>query len=248
MRRYCDSTRRRALLMIGSGFLATGFALLLAYFVGFRSVSPSPSRHAPGALDLPRTTQPGLQPKTASFGGIWTVRDGSQASFRARLETPNAPVARYAVGESPVVSGIINMSESNGIVKIVKLDVDVAMRSLHSAEPRLDEVLRSAGFETEHYPIAGFLLAAPLSFPASAIRGRVATFWRRCTFGIHARLEFVMMLLKLSFQGATLRMTTSLRVPWLRYGMSPPHIAGIGFLKGDPTFAFNLQLKRNYAS
>ncbi len=239
---------RRAALAVGSGIVVlaiAGFALV--YFLIFPTSSPKPfslSTASPATSATAPATTSTTGSSAAQLAGAWKIAGGSQGGYRVREKLAFLPAQSDAVGRTSQITGGAGISESGGQLTISSASFAVAVNTLTSDRSMRDEKIHSIGLESDRYPTATFVLARPLTLPASALRGRVAHISTDGVVTIHGTSRQERIPLEMSLSGTTLETAGSLTFPWSEFNMTAPSVAGFVNVTGKATMEFDLRMQR----
>jgi polyisoprenoid-binding protein YceI len=200
-----------------------GITLLIAAVV---VVSYLRGRDTPPAPSLPKEAatptgelQGGLQPAAGSFVG-----------YRVN-ETLIGIGLNTAVGRTSAVKGVATVAGG----RIVAARFEIETGTLRSDEARRDETMRFRGLETDRYPKAGFVLAAPATLaPRFTAHGRLT---------LHGRTRPVKVRLQSRRDGDGVDLAGSTPIEFSDYGMQPPSVAGVASVRDHGQMEVRLRLR-----
>lgn len=219
--------------------LAVGIAVLA---VGSVAVTVGPglyADHVNGQAEAPpRISAAGdAAPLTAAdLPGSWTVGSGSFAGYRVDevLRGHRATVT----GRTERVTGDLTVTGDQ--LTAVQVTVDVG--SISTPEAARDAYFRSAALDTDRFPQATFVLAAPA--PVSAVAGdRPAQVPVTGDLTVHGVTRRVSTTLQALASGDGAQVTGSIPITFADYGVTAP---SLGFVRVDDAGAveFSLHLER----
>ncbi len=104
--------------------------------------------------------------------------------------------------------------------------------------------MRSVGLETDRFPAATFVSAAPIEVPATVVSGGVARAQVPGDLTIHGVTKRVTIPLDVKADGSQVEVAGSLTFPFDDFGMSPPDVGGIVTVESNPTLELKLVLTR----
>src|SRR5271154_5078520 len=237
------SKTRTALLATGAGLALVLVAFLLVYFVLFPTSSPKPFKLTPATTAAGVETSSPAATTSSDAAGRWSVAAGSQAGYRVREKLAFLPAESDAVGRTSSITGTATVRKSAGDVTIPAASFTVAVNTLKSDRSLRDEKIHEIGLESDRYPTATFVLAAPISLRESSIAGRVVRVPATGVFTIHGSSRRETMAVELSLSDSTLEAVGSLTFPWSAFGMSAPSIGGFVDVTEHATMEFDLRLK-----
>ncbi len=209
---------RRLILGAVAGIaLLIGAVAVVSYLRG-RDTPPAPSlpkEAAPPAGELRGT----LRPAAGSFVG-----------YRVN-ETLVGIGLNTAVGRTGAVRGSARVA--NGRIVSARFQIDTG--TLRSDEARRDDALRHRGLETDRYPQAAFVLAAPAKIAANfTARGRLT---------LHGRTQPVTVKLRSRRGASGLDLVGSTPIAFSDYGMEPPSVAGVASVRDHGSLEVRLVLR-----
>ena len=136
-----------------------------------------------------------------------------------------------AVGRTGAVRGSARVEGG----RIVAARFQIATGTLRSDEARRDDTMRFRGLETDRYPKAAFVLAAPARLaPRFTARGRLT---------LHGRTRPLMVRLQSRRDGAGVDLAGSAPIEFADYGIEPPSVAGIASVRDHGKLEVRLRLR-----
>jgi polyisoprenoid-binding protein YceI len=237
------SKKRLALLAVGGGVTLIVGAFLLVYFVVFPTSSPKPFRLAVSTAASTGSTS-SASTSTVSAGGHWSVVTGSEAGYRVREKLAFLPAQSDAVGRTSSVTGAATLTESKGTITITAASFDVAVNTLKSDRSMRDEKIHEIGLESSRYPMATFVLSAPVVLSKSAATGHVTRAAVTGVFNIHGTSKRETLPVEFTLAGSALEVAGSLTFPWSEFGMTAPSVGGFVNVTEKATMEFDLRLQR----
>jgi polyisoprenoid-binding protein YceI len=240
-------SKRVAMFLIGGGIAVVVIAFLLIYFVIFPTSSPKPFKLTSTASTANGSTSTGPTTQSTSATGLagdWKVVGGSQAGYRVREKLAFLPAQSDAVGRTSQITGSATFSETRGAVTITSAAFDIAVNTLTSDRSMRDEKIHEIGLESSRYPTVTFKLTAPLTMPASGLKGRVAHVSVTGIFDIHGVSKRERLPVEMGLSGSTFEAAGSLTFPWSEFGMTAPSVGGFVNVTGKATMEFDLHLQR----
>ena len=228
-------TRRGKVLAIGGIVATIGVAgFVFAYFVLFPTSSPK-------RLALSPSTTSSAGASSGSFAGSWTVATGSTAGYRVREQLAFLPAQSDAVGRTSAVTGKATLTQSGKVVQVKTASFDVDVSALTSDRSMRDQRIHSIGLESDHYPTATFVLASPITLPAT---GRIVKLPATGVFTVHGTARTKTVPLQLRLSGTTLEAAGSITFPWSDFKMTAPSVGGFVQVTDSATMEFALRLRQ----
>jgi hypothetical protein len=239
-------TKRGAVLAFSTGVAALavlGFGVI--YFVFLPTSSPKPfTLSTPTAASATSPTGAPASSSTTGVAGRWQIATRSEAGYRVREQLAFLPAQSDAVGRTSSITGAATLTQSHGGVTITAASFNVAVNTLKSDRSMRDEKIHTIGLESDRYPAATFTLSTPLTLPASALGGQVASESVTGTFNIHGTTRGATVPIELRLSGSTLQVAGSLSFPWSDFNMTAPSIGGFVTVTDKATLEFDLRLQR----
>jgi polyisoprenoid-binding protein YceI len=245
--------KRVAVFALGGGLALVLAAFLLVYFVIFPTSSPKPFKLSPSAASVTTSTASAASTPTTTgatrstateLTGRWIVTGGSQAGYRVREKLAFLPAQSDAVGRTSQITGSATFGTSRSTTTITAASFDVAVDTLKSDRSQRDEKIHEIGLESSRYPTATFVLAKPLTVPASALKGKVAPVSVTGTFDIHGTSKRETLPVEMSLSGSTFEAVGHLTFPWSEFDMTAPSIGGFVNVTETATMEFDLRLQQ----
>jgi polyisoprenoid-binding protein YceI len=210
---------RRWILRVG-----VGIALLVAGIVVVSLLRGADTPPEPSLPDEPAPTPAG------ELRGTLRPTEGSFVGYRVD-ETLIGIGLNTAVGRTGAVRGSARIE--GGRIVAARFETDT--RTLRSDEARRDEALRHRGLETDRYPVAGFVLGAPVRIaPRFTARGRLT---------LHGRSRSVRVRLRSRRTGVGIDLVGSTSIEFSDYGMEPPNVAGVASVRDHGRMEVRLRLR-----
>ena len=228
--------KSRRVLLIGAAALVVIFAV--AYFALFDTQSPPEfSLETRGSTDA-------QAPPTGELAGIWTVADGSIAGYRVREKLAALPAPSDAVGRTGAITGQVTIAQRSGDFTVDDAAFTVDVSQLKSDDDRRDNKIRTLGLETDRYPEAKFVAAAPIRIPAEAVAGETITIPVDGDLTLHGVTKKVSIPLQVQRDGAQIRLVGSYEFGWADFGMTAPSVPPFVSVTGNPKLEFDLRLSK----
>jgi polyisoprenoid-binding protein YceI len=156
---------------------------------------------------------------------------GSFVGYRVDEEYLGVGV-RTAVGRTSAVDGTVTVAGD----RVEAADLRADMRQVRSDQSRRDDTLRYRGIETDRYPSARFVLAAP--FPVSEAprhaRGTLTLHGRRAPIDVTVRGRRV--------AGGRLELVGSAPIRFADFAIEAPSVAGLVTVRDHGLLEFRLVL------
>ncbi len=182
-------------------------------------------------------------PTTAAAGnalaGEWAVGASSTAGYRVREKLADLPAQSDAVGRTGAITGTIqvSMSGSQAVVATgAKFQVDVS--KLASDMSMRDNRIRTMGLESNRFPTATFVSAAPIQVASASGAATKAEVTGDLT--IHGVTKRVTIPLDTQLNGARIEVVGSLSFPFSDFGMTAPSIGGFVTVENTAKLEFQL--------
>jgi polyisoprenoid-binding protein YceI len=167
---------------------------------------------------------------TGPLEGTLAPTAGSFVGYRVR-ETVAGVGLNEAVGRTGQVSGTARFRRG----RIVSARFETDTRTLRSDEARRDDALRGRGLETDRYPVAGFVLGAPVRITARfTARGRLT---------LHGASRTVRVALRSRRVANGIDLAGSMPIRFADYGMRPPSVAGVASVRDHGVMEVRLRLR-----
>ena len=200
-----------------------GIALLIAAVV---VVSYLRGRDTPPAPELPaKEAAP-----TGPLEGTLKPAAGSFVGYRVN-ETLIGIGLNAAVGRTAAVRGRARVEGG----RIVAARFEAGTGTIRSDEARRDDTMRFRGLETDRYPSASFVLAAPATIaPRFTARGRLT---------LHGRSNSVAVKLQSARAASGLDLVGSTPIAFADYGIEPPSVAGVASVRDHGRLEVRLRLR-----
>jgi len=158
----------------------------------------------------------------------------SFVGYRVREEYVSFGV-RDAVGRTSAVDGGIRVVGP----RVVAADLTADLRTLHSDKSQRDATLHSRALESDRYPMARFLLGAPLRLArdGAVAQGRLTLHGQTAPVRVRVRGQ------RLSRDEIELVGSTPIR--FADFGIDPPSVAGLVTVRDHGALEFRLRLRRS---
>jgi polyisoprenoid-binding protein YceI len=221
-------TRSRRTLLVLVVVVATGLALAaiggFVYFFG---------QSVPAAVSLATASPAGATPVaasagsgSASLGGTWSVDPtiGSLSDFTDsfvgyRVDEQLVNVgATTAVGRTPKVSGSLTVSGTT----ITAATITADQPALQSDRSRRDGQLRTQAIQTDRYPTATFVLAAPIQLDHLPAEGETVSATAVGDLTLHGVTTRVSIPIQAKLSNEVVMVVGSLPIAFADYSITPP--------------------------
>jgi polyisoprenoid-binding protein YceI len=240
-------TRKVLLTIVGAVVAVVVAVVALVYFVIFPTSSPKPfsltTSSSTSSSSSSASGQAGVS-SVAQLAGRWTVGSGSAAGYRVREKLAFLPAESQAVGRTSQVTGSATFTAADAAVRITQASFNVDVETLKSDRTMRDEKIREIGLESEKYPTSRFVLATPITLPASALTGKAVHTSATGALEIHGTTKTVTIPLEMSLSGAEVQAVGSITFPWSEFNMVAPSIGGFVNVTNSATMEFDLDLRR----
>jgi polyisoprenoid-binding protein YceI len=183
-------------------------------------------------------------PLSGEVDGTWNASPESVVGYRVRERLARLPASSDAVGRTSAVTGTVTLKRQGDTVTASGANFTADLTQLKSDESRRDNRIRSIGLETDRFPSATFVSAAPIEVPATAVSGGVARVLAPGDLTIHGVTKRVTIPLDVKAIGSQVEVVGSLTFPFGDFGMTAPNVGGIVTVESDPTLEFRLVLTR----
>jgi polyisoprenoid-binding protein YceI len=234
-------TKRGAILAIGGAVVVLGaVGLALVYFVLFPTSAPKPF-----AITSPTTTSTGAESSSGgALAGTWAIGSGSEAGYRVREKLAFLPAESDAVGRTSAITGSMTVTGAKGSLTVTKAAFSADLTKLKSDRSMRDQRIHTIGLQSDTYPTAKFLLAAPIKLPASAAAGSTVQVSATGVLTIHGTSKQVTIPLEMRLTGSAIEAVGSLTFPWDEFGMTAPSVGGFVNVTSKATMEFDLHLRQ----
>lgn len=180
---------------------------------------------------------------TGPLAGTWTVStntDGtrSEVGYRVSEVFARGAVRAEAVGRTDSVSGALTISGT----RVTTLTLTADMKSLRSDESRRDNTLRTRGLQTDQFPTATFVLAAPIAIEAAGSAPMRTTAQGDLT--LHGQTRPVTVTLEAARSGDRLIAVGAAPIALSDFGIDAPDVAGFVTVDNKGTMEFKLYFSR----
>ena len=206
--------------------------------------TPSATRFAPGSSLEPSTSAPGATAVaatpstsaaatattaaggTSTLDGTWKVdtsigsfSDFSDSFVGYRVSEQLASIgANTAVGRTPKVSGTLTVAG----ISITAATITADLTALQSDQSMRDGRLRSQALETDTYPTATFVLAAPIKLAHLPAEGETISATATGDLTLHGVTKRVSIPLQAKLAGGVVTVVGSLPIAFADYSITPP--------------------------
>jgi len=170
--------------------------------------------------------------------GNWTVKTGDSVFVGYRISElfAAATVKRTATGRTPRVQG--TMSVAGRTVSSARVTADLT--ELTSDQARRDSAIHERGLETDRFPTSTFTLAAPITLPATPIKGRTYRVSATGDLLLHGVSRSLSIELSAKWNGATISVAGSTPVVLSDYGIAAIRVPGL--VETDDRGSLELQI------
>jgi polyisoprenoid-binding protein YceI len=223
-----------------AGIVAVGAAaVLFVYFVLFSHSAP-----APLSLSAPSTSAAASPALTASqIPGSWTVAAHSVAGYRVREQLAFLQAPSDAVGRTSQITGTATITGSGAVLTVTAASFSVDVQSLTSDQQMRDSHIQTLGLDSDDFPKATFVLAAPVTLPANADSGAELHVSLTGALTIHGTTKTETIPVSARLSGSEIEIAGSISFPWGAFGMQAPDVAGFVTVDGTATMELDLFLK-----
>jgi polyisoprenoid-binding protein YceI len=192
------------------------------------AASASSAAASGGAVASPATSAgASADAGSTSLDGTWTV-DGSIGSFsdftdsfvgyRVAEQLVNVG-ATTAVGRTPKVSGSLTVSGTT----ITAATITADLTALQSDRSMRDGQLHSQAIETDEYPTATFVLAAPIQLDHLPAEGETVSATAVGDLTLHGVMKRVSIPVQAKLSNGVVTVVGSLPITFADYSITPPH-------------------------
>ncbi len=243
--------RLKARHVIAAAVAVSVAAIAAVYLLFFTDDSPPPLTLSTPSSTTPATATPTTAPTTgagrsavAGLAGEWAIGTNSTAGYRVREKLARLPAQSDAVGRTSAITGAITVAstvaEGNQITIANGARFEVDVTKLESDESMRDNRIRTMGLESNRFPTATFVSAAPIELPASAASGQAVKAEVTGDLTIHGETRRVTIPLDAQLTGGRIEVVGSHRFPFSDFGMTPPNIGGFVTVDSNATLEFQL--------
>ena len=230
----------------GAAALVVAGGVGLLYLVVFGTSSPPPlSLSTPSPASGGATQSSPASPSTAAqLAGSWTVASGSVAGYRVREQLAFLSAPSDAVGRTSSITGKATLGGSGDALTVTAASFTVDVSTLTSDRQMRDGRIHSIGLQSDRYPTASYVLAAPITLPSSATSGQAIHLTSAGSLTIHGTTKNETIPLDARLSGTQLEVVGSITFPWSEFGMQAPSVGGFVTVTGQATMEFDLHLQR----
>lgn len=220
-RRLLAALATPAGIVVASGVLLTGVATA--------QDAATPTAAAPGVLGAPAAStgcnlEFGATPEAGIAVNFQIVSEESIARYRAQEELAGRGAAE-AVGETNAFIGNIFLDEQGRPIACSRFDVDI--RTLKSDEARRDNYLYRNTLESEHYPLATFILTEIDGLTGALPQGEDTTLILIGNLTLHGVTKLVAWEATVHWDGDTLRGTAWTQFDMPDFNITPPKVGPV---------------------
>jgi polyisoprenoid-binding protein YceI len=201
-------------------------AVLVLLVAAVAVVSYLRGRDTPPAPSLPKEAAT----PTGPLRGVLKPATGSFVGYRVN-ETLIGIGLNTAMGRTGAVRGSARVAGG----RIVDARFETDTRTIRSDESRRDNAMRFRGLETDRYPVAGFVLGAPVEL--------APRFTARGTLTLHGRARPVRVKLQSARAASGLDLVGSTPIGFSDYGIKPPSVAGVASVRDHGRLEVRLRLR-----
>jgi polyisoprenoid-binding protein YceI len=234
-------TRRRPVFV--AAVLVPIALLAAAYFLFFTPSSPDRLGVSSTPGDSGASSSP--VPLSGDLDGTWKPTPESVVGYRVRERLARLPASSDAVGRTSAVTGSVIVKREGERIIASDTRFTADLTQLKSDESRRDNRMRTMGLETDQYPSAAFVAAAPIELPSTALSGAVTRVQATGDLTIHGVTKRVTIPLEVKASGTQVEVVGSLTFPFADFGMSAPNVGGIVTVESNPTLELKLVLTRS---
>lgn len=216
---------------------------LVAAFAGAYGVLALARRDTPPPVGFSATPNNSTPTTEASpdLDGDWrVVALNSFVGYRVRERLTDLPAPNDAVGRTSAVEGTLHIA---GLV-VDLVDVSADLRQLKSDENRRDNRIRRSGLESNKFPTARFVLAAPMSFEAKPEAGREVATTASGKLTLHGVTRDVSVPIKARWSSDRIEVVGSLEILMDDYDITPPKFGPVLSIEDKGTMEFQLVFSR----
>lgn len=236
-------SRRGWTYSLAAAALAGAGLFAAAYFVLFSGSAPAPlTLGGVNAVTSTPIATPALT--SAQVPGNWSVAAGSVAGYRVREQLAFLSAPSDAVGRTSSVTGTLTIGGSDPALSVTAASFTVDVSTLTSDQSMRDQRLHSLGLESDTYPKATFVLAAPAALPGNGGTGAAVSVSVTGAMTIHGTTKTVTIPMTARLSASTIEVVGSITFPFEEFGMTPPSIGGFVTVQDHATMEFDLHLKR----
>jgi polyisoprenoid-binding protein YceI len=219
-------------LTAAAGLVVIGLAVAGVYLFFIRGDSPPPVsiEGAVSALSTPGRGQG--TPAAVTTGGApsrsligeWTISaDGSSFVGYRVVEQLARIGTNTAVGRTTAVSGTMTYDGN----AITKLEVTADLTKLRSDESLRDNQLRNQGIQTNTYPTATFVLAAPIQVGPPPPEGQTVTKTVEGDLTLHGVTKRISLEVQGQLKGGQVVVVGSTTIQFADYDIAQPRAASV---------------------
>ncbi len=230
-------TKKKLAISGAAGLLLLVAGAAAAYFLVLKSAAPPPvsldaaiaSISTPAAGVTPAaTTAPASVGAGTSTGlnltGEWTLVSSSASFVGYRVQEQLVGVgANTAVGRSSSIQASMTFDGAS----ITKLQVTADLRQLRSDNSLRDGQLRSQAIETNRFPNATFVLAAPVSIGTVPAEGQTITRTITGDLTLHGVTKRITMEVQGQLKAGQVVVVGSTEILFADYGISQPRSTSV---------------------
>jgi polyisoprenoid-binding protein YceI len=223
-----------AIVVVGAG------GVLFIYFVLFSHSAPAPLKltSPAAAVESPALT-------STEIPGTWTVAAKSVAGYRVRERLAFLSAPSDAVGRTSQITGTATITGSGTSLTVTAASFTVNVESLTSDQQMRDSHIQSLGLDSAQFPEAKFVLASPVTLPATATSGAEITISLQGALTIHGTTKTVTIPVQARLTGSQIEVVGSITFPWGEFDMQAPNVDGFVTVDSTATMEFDLFLKHS---
>lgn len=213
-----------------------------AYFLFFTPSSPDRLSVSTTGGDGAPSSSP--VPLSGEVDGTWKPGPESVVGYRVRERLARLPASSDAVGRTGAVTGSVTLKRQGEMIVASDTNFTADLTQLKSDEARRDNRIRTVGLETDRFPSASFVAAAPIELPAMALSGAVTKVEALADLTIHGATRRVRMPLEVKANGSQIEVVGTLTFPFGDFAVTAPNVGGIVTVESNPTLELRLVLTR----
>lgn len=230
---------KKGLTWVAGGLVVVVVAFAVVYLVFFRGDNKAP-------VSLSKSDS---KTSVGDPVGTWQVikGDNTYAGYRVREKLAKLPAQSDAVGQTPDVTGSMNVQRTAEGYSISDVKVEANLQTLKSDEEKRDKKIQEIGLQTDQYPKATFVAAGPVSVPAEAINGQETKVDMEGDLTIHGVTKKVTIPIQAKVVGDQIEVVGSLTFPMSDYSIEPPSIQPFVQVEPQGTMEFKVRLAKTSA-
>jgi polyisoprenoid-binding protein YceI len=236
-------SRRACAYTLSAIVLAVAAAFAAVYFLLFSGSAPAPLALSSGtgasSTPVPTPAVAGVQ-----VPGTWSVAAGSVVGYRVREQLAFLSAPSDAVGRTSSVTGSVTIGGTDKALTVTAATFTVDVSKLSSDQSMRDQHIRTLGVQSDTYPKATFVLAAPVTLPTNVASGAAVSVSVTGAMTIHGTTKTVTIPMTARLSAKTTEVVGSITFPFEEFGMTPPSIGGFVSVQDNATMEFDLHLQQ----